>query len=216
MGSGKRKASVDLPWPQRHWDEHSGRQGNRKGRSGAVRLAGVRTEQQGDVRPACEKSQEPFYLSCIGVQLAYDVGSISALQHSDSVYIHTYQFSSVQSLIRVQPFVTPWTAAGQASPSTTNFRSLLKLMSIKLVMPSNHITLYRPLLLSPSIFSNIRVFSSESVICIRWPKHWSFSFSISLSNEYSGLISFRMDWLDPSDSVYIYIYIYTHTRTHCA
>ena len=145
--------------------------------------------------------------------MAYDVGSISALQHSDSVYIHTYQFSSVQSLIRVQPFVTPWTAAGQASPSTTNFRSLLKLMSIKLVMPSNHITLYRPLLLSPSIFSSIRVFSSESVICIRWPKHWSFSFSISLSNKYSGLISFRMDWLDPSDSVYIYIYIHTHTHT---
>ena len=92
--------------------------------------------------------------------------------------------------------VTPWTAARQASLSITNSWSLLKLMSIELVMPSNHLILCRPLPLLPSIFPSIRVFSSESVLCIRWPKYWNFSFSISPSSEYSGLISFRMDWLD--------------------
>ena len=102
------------------------------------------------------------------------------------------QFSSVQLLSRVQLFATPWTAAPQASLSITNSRSLLKLMSIELVMPSNHLILCCPLLLPPSIFPNIRVFTNESVLCIRWPKYWS----ISPSNEYSGLISFRMDWLD--------------------
>ena len=107
-----------------------------------------------------------------------------------------YQFSSVQSLSHVQLFATPWTAAHQASLYITNFWSLLKLMSIESVMPYNHLVLCRPLLLLPSIFPNIRVFSNESVLHIRWPKYWSFSFSISLSNEYSGLISFRMDWLD--------------------
>ena len=97
---------------------------------------------------------------------------------------------------RVQLFATPWIAACQASLCITNSWSLLKLMSIQLVMPSNHIILCHHLLLLPSIFSSIRVFSSESVLCIRWPEYWSFSFSISPSNEYSGLISFRMDWLD--------------------
>ena len=92
--------------------------------------------------------------------------------------------------------MTPWTAARQASLSITNSRSLLKLMSIESEMPSNHLVLCQPLLLPPSIFPSIRVFSRESVLCIRWPKYWSFSFSISPSNEYSGLISFRMDWLD--------------------
>ena len=92
--------------------------------------------------------------------------------------------------------MTPWTAAQQTSLSITNYRSLLKLMSIALVMPSNHLILCCPLLLPPSIFPSIRVFSNESVLCIRWPKYWSFSFNISPSNEYSGLISFRMDWLD--------------------
>ena len=105
-------------------------------------------------------------------------------------------FSSVQSLSHVRFFATPWTAARQASLSITNYRSLLKLMSIKSVMLSNHLILCCPLLLLPSIFPNIRVFSNESVLCIRWPKNRSFSFSISPSNEYSGLISFRMDWLD--------------------
>ena len=92
--------------------------------------------------------------------------------------------------------VTPWTATRQASLSITNSWSLLKLMSIKSVMPSNHLVLYRLLLLLPSIFPSIRVFSSESVFHIRWPKYWRFSFSISPSKEYSGLISFRIDWLD--------------------
>ena len=102
---------------------------------------------------------------------------------------------SVQLLSRVRLFATPWTAAWQASLSITNFQSLLKLMSIELAMPSNHLILCRPLLL-PSIFPSIRVFSSESVLCIRWSKYWSFSFSISPSKEYSGLISFRFDRFD--------------------
>ena len=104
------------------------------------------------------------------------------------------QFSSVHSLSRVWLFATPWTAAHQASLSITNSWSLLKLMSIELVMPSNHFILCHPLLLLPSNFSSIRVFSNESVLHIRWPKYRSFS--ISLSNEYSGLISFRIDWFD--------------------
>ena len=104
--------------------------------------------------------------------------------------------SSLQSLSHIQLFVTPWTAARQASVSIINSWSLLKLMSIELVMPSNHLILCHPLLLLPSIFPNTRVFSNESVLHIRWPKYWSFSFSISPSNEYSALISFRIDWLD--------------------
>ena len=103
--------------------------------------------------------------------------------------------SIVQSLSRVQLFATPWTAAHQASLSITNSWSLLKLMSIELVMPSNHLILYRPLLLLPSIFPSIRVFSNESVLCIRWPKYQSFSFSISPSDEHSGRISFRLTGL---------------------
>ena len=106
------------------------------------------------------------------------------------------QFSLVQSLSRVQLFVTPWTAACQASLSITNSWSLLKLMSIESVMPSNHLICCHPLLLPPSISPSIWVFSDESVVRIRWPKYWSFSFNISPSNEHSGLISFRMDWLD--------------------
>ena len=103
---------------------------------------------------------------------------------------------SVQSLSRACLFATPWTAARQASLSISNSQSLLKPMSIELVMPSNHLILCHPLLLLPSVFPSIRVFSSESVLRIRWPKYWSFSFSISPSNEYAGLISFRVDWLD--------------------
>ena len=104
--------------------------------------------------------------------------------------------TSVQLLSHVWLFVIPWTAARQASLSITNSWSLLKLMSIELVMLSNHLILYHPLLLLCSIFPSIRVFSNESVLCVRWPDYWSFSFSISLSSEYSGLISFKMDWLD--------------------
>ena len=107
-----------------------------------------------------------------------------------------WAISSVQSLSRVWLFVTPWTAARQASLSITNSQSLLKRVFIELVMPSNHLILCHPLLLPPSVFPSIRVFSNESVLRIRWPKYWSFSLSISPSNEYSGLISFRMDWID--------------------
>ena len=102
----------------------------------------------------------------------------------------------VQSLNHVQLFVTPWTTARQASPSFTISWSLLKFMSIELVMLSNHLNLCCPLLLLPSIFPSIRVFSNESALHIRWPKYWSFSFSISPSNDYSGLLSFRIDWFD--------------------
>ena len=104
--------------------------------------------------------------------------------------------SSVQSLSHVQLLATPWTVARQGSLSITNSQTLLKLMSVALVMPSNRLILCRPLLLLPSIFPSIRVFSSESVLSIRWSKYWSFSFSISPSNEYSVLISFRIDWFD--------------------
>ena len=104
--------------------------------------------------------------------------------------------SSVQLLSQIWLFVTPWTVAHQASLFTTNSQSLLKVTSIESVMPSNHLILCCPLLLLPSIFPSIRVFSNESVLRIRWPKYWSFSFSISPSNEHPGMISFRMDWLD--------------------
>ena len=106
------------------------------------------------------------------------------------------KFSSVQSLSRVRLFATPWSTALQASLSITNSRSLLKLMSIESVMPSNHLILCRPLLLLPPIPPSIRVYSNESTLHMRWPKYWSFSFNISPSKEHSGLISFRMDWLD--------------------
>ena len=110
------------------------------------------------------------------------------------LHVSRVQFSS--SLSCVQPFATPWTAAHQASLSITNTLSLLKLMPMESVIPSNYLNLCRPLLLPSSIFPSISVFSNESVLHIRWPKYWGFSFSISPSNEYSGLISFRMDWLD--------------------
>ena len=112
------------------------------------------------------------------------------------LFMNIVQFSSVQPLSGVQLFDTLWTTAPQASPSITNSQNLLKLMSIESVMSSNHLILCCPLFLLPSIFSSIRVFSKESVLPIRWPKYWSFSFSITPSNEYSGLIPFRMDWFD--------------------
>ena len=114
-------------------------------------------------------------------------------QYLCSVCLFLIQFSSVQSLSRVQLFVTPWTAAHQAYLSFTNSWSLLKLMCIKSVMPSDPLILCHPLLLLPSIFPSIRFFSNESVLCIQWPKYWSVSFSIRPSKEYSGLISFRID-----------------------
>ena len=111
-------------------------------------------------------------------------------------FLSDSQLSSVQSHSHVRLFVTPWTTARQASLSITNSRSLPKLTSFELVMPSNRLNLSHPLLFLSSIFPRIRVFSNESTLHIRWPKYWSFSFSISLSNEHSGLMSFRMDWLD--------------------
>ena len=112
------------------------------------------------------------------------------------VGLHCCQFSSVQLLSHVRLFATPWTVAPQASLSIINSRSLLKLKSIELVMPSNHLILCHPLLLLPSVLCSIRVISSELVLHIRWPKYWSFSFSFSPSNQYSGLIFFRIDWCD--------------------
>ena len=120
------------------------------------------------------------FLKTLKIELPYD----SAIPHMC--------ISSVQSLSHVRLFVTPWTAARQASLSITNFRSLLKLMSIESVMPSSHLILCRPLLLLPPIPPSVRVFSSESTLRMRWPKYWSFSFTISPSNEYSGMISFGM------------------------
>ena len=132
-------------------------------------------------------------------------GIYSLLKLISSVSFHMFSLScvlyldqpllSVQLLSGIRLFATPWTAAYQASLSITNSRSLLKLMSTESLMPSNHLILSRSLL-PPSVFLSIRVFSNESVLCIRWPKYWTLSFSISPSNEYSGLISFRMDWLD--------------------
>ena len=127
-----------------------------------------------------------------GKKLKQPPATAGELSHPPCINCISVQFSSVHIWL----FVTPWTAACQASLSITNSQSLLKLMSIASVMPSNHLILCRSLLLPPSIFPSIRVYSNESVLCIRWPKYWSFSFSISPSNDYSGLISFRIDWLD--------------------
>ena len=121
--------------------------------------------------------------------------SIDTAMDEDVVYIHNGAFSSVQSQSCL--FATPWTTARQASLSITNCWSPPKAMSIESVMPSNHLILCHPLLLMPSIFPSISVFSNESALRIRWPKYWSFSFNISPSSEYSGLISLRIDWFDP-------------------
>ena len=137
--------------------------------------------------------------TCISLVLAHNRALINIcwMHTGENVWIiGLISYSSVQLLSRVWLFVTPWTAACQADLSITNSQSLLKLMSIESVMPSNHLILCRPLLFLPSTFPNIRVFSNESVFHIRQPKYWSFSFSISPSNEYSGLISLRTDWFD--------------------
>ena len=133
-------------------------------------------------------------VSFIAHSIIWSWGVSSQSQREEGT--HPKSFNSVQPLSHVWLFVTPWTAAHQASLSITNSQRLLKLMSIESVMPSNHLILCPPLLLPPSIFPSIRVFSSESFLHIRWPKYWSFSFSISPSSEYSWLISFGMDWLD--------------------
>ena len=133
------------------------------------------------------RPRDQTHVSCIGRRILYHWATRKAQVWTFS------QFSSVTSCVQL---ATPWTAALQASLSITNRWRLLKLLSITLVMPSNHLIFCRPLLLLPSVFPRIRVFSSESVLHIRWPKDWSFSFSISPSSEYSGPISFRMDWYE--------------------
>ena len=139
------------------------------------------------------------YCSCLFLFLSFTLFLPFVVLSGHFIYfcfLSYLQCSSVQWLSRVRLFTTPWTAAHQASLSITNSWRLFKLMSIEWVMPSNHLMLCRPHLLLPSIFTSIRVLANESVTHIRWPKYWSFSFNISLSNEYSGLVSFRMDWLD--------------------
>ena len=126
----------------------------------------------------------------------YPLSFIMLLRYSWTHSSWNASISSVQSLSCVRFFATPWTAARQASLSITNSQSLLRFMSIESVMPSNHLILCRPLLLPPSVFPSIRIFSNESALRIRWLKYWSFNFNVSPSNEYSGLISFRMNWLD--------------------
>ena len=143
----------------------------------------------------CKHAQGNFALTCKSSETSEWVEGIYLFRES-SVEPGLVQFSSVQLFSRIWLFAIPWTAAHPTSLSITNSRSLLRLMSTESVMPSNHLILCHPLLLPPSIFPSIRVFSNESVLPIRWPKYWSLSFNISPSNEYSGLISFRMDWLD--------------------
>ena len=142
----------------------------------------------------------PLQYSCLENPMTEEPGGLQSMGPQKSTTQSNnnklcIQFSSVQSLSRVRLFTTLWTTAHQASLSITNSQTLLKLISIESVMPSNHLILCRPLLL-PSIFPNIKVFSNESALRIRWSKYWSFSFNISPSNEHSGLISLRMDWLD--------------------
>ena len=138
-----------------------------------------------------------YYLWALNWTIITNIYWVLFIRHLKWAFLlNPFQFSSVQSLSCVQLFANPWTVAHQASLSITNSWSLPKLMSIESVMPSNHLILCRPLLLLPSILPSIRVFFNESSLCIRWPKYWSFSFNISPSNEYPGLISFRMNWLD--------------------
>ena len=143
--------------------------------------------------PTQESNQGLLHFKWILYQLRY-LGSPTIYKSLSKSIHHEIQFSSVQLFSHVRLFATPWTAASQASLSITNFRSSPKLMSIESAMPSNHLILGHPLLLLPSIFRSIRVFSNESAFHMRWPKYWSFSFNISPSNEHPGLISFRMDW----------------------
>ena len=143
----------------------------------------------------CGKADCKCLINVIQDETLHHIGGMLD-RRAESGFNKTFQFSSVQSLSQVRLFETPCTAAHQASLSITNSWSLLTLMSIESMMPSNHLILCWPLLLLPSMFPSMRVSSNESALCIRWPKYWSFSFSISPSNEHPGLISFRMDWLD--------------------
>ena len=143
-----------------------------------------------------EVSEVLAYVQSQVVHISHLQFFVYVIQINYPLHIGILYISSVQSLSYVRLFVTPWSAACQASVSITNSQSLPKLISIESVMPSNHLILCRPLFLPPSIFPSIRVFSDESILCFRWPKYWSFSCSISPSNEYSELISFRMHWFD--------------------
>ena len=142
--------------------------------------------------PLCLHIPDPYFIHSFFSKFLLEYSCFTTLCY----FLLWVRHQSVQSLGHVWLSVTPWTAASQASLSITNSWSLLKLMFTESVMPSNHLILCHPLLLPPSIFPSIKVFSNESALCIRWPKDWSFSFNISPSNEHPGLISFRMDWLD--------------------
>ena len=142
----------------------------------------------GNTKSYLKNLRQPLEVSVLHLYLTKLIFLKRKWKYISLLFLFSYQFSSVQSLSYVLLFATPWTAAGQAPLSIANSQSLLKLMSIESVMPSNHL-----ILLLPSVFPSNRVFSNGSVLCIRWPKYWSFSFNISPSNEYSGLISFRMD-----------------------
>ena len=144
----------------------------------------------------CRQERGVHVSTTPGIRGCQGAHCVPQTPYADVLTLSTSAVVAVESLSHVCLFVTPWTATCQASLSFTIFWSLLKLMSIETVMPSNHIILCHPLLFLPSIFPSIKVFSNESVLRIRWPKYWSFSFSISSSHEYSGLISFRIDWFD--------------------
>ena len=146
------------------------------------------------VQHFCSKRNDHLYVNLWSFVFFWP--TLSTTMPQTDLFWKMDKFSSVQSLSCVRLFATPWIAARQASLSITNSQSLLKLMSIESVMPSSHLILCHPLLLLPPITPSIRVFSNESTLLMRWPKYWSFSFSISPSNEHPGLISFRMDWLD--------------------
>ena len=150
----------------------------------------------GNTKSYLKNLRQPLEVSVLHLYLTKLIFLKRKWKYISLLFLFSYQFSSVQSLSYVLLFATPWTAAGQAPLSIANSQSLLKLMSIESVMPSNHLILCHPLLLLPLIFPSVRVFSNESVLCITWPKYWSFSLSISPSNEYSRLISSRMNWLD--------------------
>jgi len=141
-------------------------------------------------------SSDKFSITLRPTHLDIQDTGLGLIDTESKVKVIITQFSSVQSLSCVRLFVTPWTTAQEASLSIPNSWNLPKLMSVESVMPSNHLILSHPLLLLPSIFPSIKVFSNESALRMRWPKYWSFSFNISPSNEHPGLISFRMDWLD--------------------
>ena len=161
-------------------------------------MAGLQDIQSQPSQPRCPQSQQvsPLAPQSNNSRVMHGIGCVFPTDRSPFRNYHSRKFISAQSLHHVLLFVTPWTAAPQASLSITSSRSSLKLIPIELVMPLNHLILCRPLLLLPSIFPSIRVFSNESALPIRWPKDWTFSLNISPSNKHSALISFRMDWLD--------------------